>query len=93
MIDVREFARGVELPPEIFDIRALLAMVGSCASVALPLMSVNAGCVALGTPEVEMVLIHFEVTATKLSIPPNVEADGFGNCAPVATPEMSVNAG
>jgi hypothetical protein len=93
MIEVREFPNGVAVPPEIFESRDPLPMLGSWASVALPPMSENIGCVALGTPDVEMVLIHFEATAARLSTPPNVEDDGFGNCAPVATPEMSVKAG
>jgi len=68
-------------------------VAGNCPLVAVPEISLKAGCVALGTPEVEIVLIHLLVTAAKLSIPPRVEADGFGNWAPVAVPLMSVKAG
>jgi hypothetical protein len=39
--------------------RSVLAVcVASCAFVALPEISLNAGCVEDGTPEVEMELIH-----------------------------------
>ena len=56
-------------------------------------MSLKLGCVALGTPDVEIVLIHFDVTAAKDCTPPSVDAVGFGSCAAATEPEISVNAG
>lgn len=56
-------------------------------------MSVNAGCVAEGTPEVEIVLIHLDVVDARDCTPPNVEAVGFGNCVAAIVPEISLKAG
>jgi hypothetical protein len=58
------------------------------AIVAVPEISVKAGCVADGTPLVEMVLIHFDPAAARDSIPPNVVAVGLGNRAAPSVPLM-----
>ena len=81
------------MPPELLASMVLLPIDGSCESVALPAISVKLGWVALGTPDAEIWLIHFDVTAAKLSTHPVVEADGLGHCADAKVPLMSVNAG
>src|ERR1051325_430591 len=47
-------------------------------------MSESEGCVAVGTPLVEIVLIHLLVTAAMDWMPPSVEDEGFGKNAPVS---------
>jgi hypothetical protein len=50
----------------MFAILASVIAASAIMAVAMvPEMSVNAGCVAEGTPAVEMVLIHLLVTAAK----------------------------
>lgn len=51
-------ADGIPVPPELFASTVLSEIEGSCARVALPETSENAGCVADGTPDVEIELIH-----------------------------------
>ena len=58
IIDDREFARGVAVPPVVLDRTVLEPMPGSCASEACPDKLLNPGCDELGTPDVEIVLIH-----------------------------------
>ena len=54
--------------------------------------SPQAGCVALGTPLVEMVLIHLCDTEASDSMPPRVEAAGLGKKLPVSDVQVLVGA-
>ena len=61
-IDVRELAAGPADPPLILDRIVLPPMLGNWPSVAWPDKSEKPGWVELGTPEVEIVLIHWLAT-------------------------------
>ena len=52
---------GAVEPPVMLARTVLLLTTGNCDGTIVPEISVKAGCVAPGTPEVEIVLIHFEV--------------------------------
>jgi hypothetical protein len=62
-------------------------VVSVVAEGASPLISEAAGCVLDGTPDVEIVLIHWCVVAASDSTPPSVEALGFGSRAAGSVPE------
>lgn len=81
------------MPPEMLARIWLLPIDGNCEGDTEPEISVKFGCVALGTPDVDIVLIHFDVTAARLWTHPIVDADGFGHCVAANVPLMSVNAG
>src|SRR6185312_8375293 len=51
--------------------------------------SAHAGCVADGTPSVEIALIHLCETETSDSMPPSVVADGAGRLEQLLLPEDS----
>ena len=87
MVDVYEFSH-------LCDADAIVeASVGSVLQVVTAsLRSPQAGCVAPGTPEVEIVLIHRCETAASDSTPPRDDAPGFGNCAADALPLKLLNA-
>ena len=51
-------ADGTAVPPELFARMELFEIDGSWDNVALPIKSVKFGWVELGTPAVDMVLIH-----------------------------------
>ena len=59
----------------------------------MSLKSVDAGCVALGIPEVEIWLIHWCDTAASDLMPPSVEEVGFGNCEAATLPLKLLNPG
>jgi hypothetical protein len=59
-----------------------LDVLTSFVVISVKLRSDSAGWVAVGTPLVEIVLIHLLVTAARLWIPPRVEDDGLGRSAP-----------
>ena len=56
------------------------------------LRSAAAGCVRLGTPLVEIVLIHLCDAEAMLCTPPNVELEGFGKSAPTSERKVGVAA-
>src|SRR3984885_4288898 len=75
----------LRLPPSaalnvLLPLKVLLAF--SSARFDTSDRSLLAGCVALGTPLVEMVLIHLWLTEAMDSMPPRVELDGLGKSAP-----------
>jgi hypothetical protein len=49
---------------------------GNCEGAAAPLMSVNAGCAAVGAPSVEIPVTNRCVAGVRLSTPPIVDASG-----------------
>ena len=77
------------VPDEMFA--AFVVSVEQLA--ATPDKSLHAGCVALGTPEVDIVLIHLWETDARLSMPPSVVAVGFGSWAAATEPDRLENAG
>jgi hypothetical protein len=54
--------------------------------------SPQAGCVAAGTPAVEIALIHLWDAEARDSMPPRVEAVGVGSCAAGSVPAVMLEA-
>src|SRR6266567_314830 len=72
-------------PAASVPLEILLATVVSVKHEAAAFeRSPHAGCVAEGTPEVEIALIHLEVVAASDWIPPSVVAEGLGRSAPTS---------
>ena len=74
------------------DALSLVVVPGNCPVAAVaydvrPEISDAAGCVAEGTPDVEMVLIHLLATVASDCTPPSVEEVGFGSLAAPSVPE------
>jgi hypothetical protein len=72
------------LPAPSVPLEMLEALVASVEQeLAAFERSPQAGCVAAGTPAVEIALIHLWDAEAKDSMPPRVEAVGVGSCAAV----------
>src|SRR6266567_9523057 len=59
---------------------------GNCEAATVPVMSAKAGCDPVGTPEVEIELIHWCEIAANDCTPPSVDELGFGSCEPLSVP-------
>ena len=64
-IAVSVFGAAAAEPPLMFDMIVLFEAIGNCEREIPPAISVNDGCAAVGTPEVEIWLIHFDATAAR----------------------------
>src|ERR1700690_4076402 len=81
------------LPAPSVPLEMLEALVASVEQeLAAFERSPQAGCVAAGTPAVEIALIHLWDAEARDSMPPRVEAVGVGSCAAGSVPAVMLEA-
>jgi hypothetical protein len=81
------------LPAPRVPLEMLEALVASVEQLVAAFdRSPQAGCVAAGTPAVEIALIHLWDAEARDSMPPRVEAVGVGSCAAGSVPAVMLEA-